>query len=98
MKEIFVVSYDLEVDESDEHYQRVFNAIKQCGHAVKIQKSVWILESAYSTQEVRNHVQRQLDAFDELFVGKITEYASNDMLSPNAIEMIALAWHPEKYK
>lgn len=92
MMNAFVIAYDLETDQSSEHYQRVADAIATCGTVIEIQYSVWILASRLTATEIRDAVANELDEADRLFVGKLTGYSSRRFPS-RASELLSSAWH-----
>lgn len=61
-----IITYDLGVP--GRNYQAVSDAIKSLGSSVRVQGSVWYVNSRYSTTDALSVVRRALDANDTLMV------------------------------
>ena len=61
----YIISYDL-VDEKN--YEKLYKAIKDCGHWAKITESTWAVVTDKSASEIRNRLAEVMDADDRLIV------------------------------
>jgi hypothetical protein len=61
-----IVSYDLNRPGQD--YQTLFSAIRSLGGAIKVQKSVWYVDTNYDEKQARDHLIRVMDRNDSLIV------------------------------
>lgn len=70
----FVVAYDLRRDQSDEHYDRVANAIRSCGVAIEAERSVWLLRSEATAKNIMPTIEAQLDRGDRILLAEIRRH------------------------
>lgn len=70
MKKIYLVSYDLSSDGAPD-YEGVGSALESCGEVNRFQKSVWLVASERTAQEIRDSVRQVLRTTDTLFVAAI---------------------------
>lgn len=75
---LFGVSYDLPKPGQD--YPSLTTALKNLG-AKKILQSHWVLRSASTAVELREHLKPFIDSNDRLFVDQISEWASHKTLA-----------------
>ncbi len=69
---LYLVAYDLLRDETEDHYERVIDALKCNGTAIEIQRSVWFLASRSEAVDIRHSIRLELDEGDKLFVTELT--------------------------
>lgn len=70
MKKIYLVSYDLSSDGTPD-YDGVGSALESCGVVNHFQRSVWLVSSEKSAQEIRDAVCPVLRPTDTVFVAAI---------------------------
>ncbi|MUV40611.1 hypothetical protein [Levilactobacillus brevis] len=67
MSKPYIISYDL--DEPGQKYEQVKKTIKSFGGSyIKIQKSVWLVRTSLSPDDMCNQLQHTMDKNDSLFV------------------------------
>jgi len=65
----YLVTYDLDgTDETSADYERLIAELKSYPECIKLQKSVWAIDSAFSAEEIREQLWEHMDADDRLFV------------------------------
>lgn len=65
------ISYDLiGTDESSEDYDRLIAKIKSLGPAMRVEYSLWVVETDVTPTEVRDALADYVDADDKLIVMK----------------------------
>jgi hypothetical protein len=70
--EKYLVTYDLiGTDATSEDYDDLIAAIKDYAHVVKVQYSVWLLQSYWSAEEVFKDLRGHMHAKDRLYVTPI---------------------------
>jgi len=85
------ISYDLNKEPDSSGYQTLFAAIKNLGNAVRIQKSVWFVNSQYSAEQATNYLKKYIDQNDYLIVIEAS-YAVWMKLEPNSGNIIKANW------
>jgi hypothetical protein len=73
----YLVTYDL--NEPTQNYDDLFDAIKAHRSYIHAMKSVWFIETSKKASEVRDDLSDYTSSNDELFVSKITAWASNNV-------------------
>lgn len=69
---VYIVTYDL--NKAGKNYDGLIEAIKSYGSYCKVQKSAWFIDTKKTTAEVRDHLSKQIDKDDELFVGDLRKH------------------------
>lgn len=65
----YLVTYDLVgSDETSEDYERLIDEIKSYSDYVKLQKSVWAIETSLSAAELFSYLEPFIDSNDRLLV------------------------------
>jgi hypothetical protein len=65
----YLITYDLVgTDETSEDYKRLIEEIKSYSDYVKLQKSVWAVESFLSAAEIFDYLEPFIDSDDRLLV------------------------------
>jgi hypothetical protein len=65
----YLVTYDLVgTDETSEDYRRLINRLGYFPNHIKLQKSVWAIESAFDTEKISTELMEYMDYDDRLFV------------------------------
>jgi hypothetical protein len=73
----YLVTYDLVgTDENSDDYRELISRIKRYPECIKIQKSVWAIESAFDASEIRDELGSHMDANDRLYVVPISSGAA----------------------
>jgi hypothetical protein len=73
----YLVTYDLVgTSETSQDYDRLIEAIKSYGTWGKVQKSVFLIKSSRSAQEVFSHLWQYMDADDRLLVIEVTGHSA----------------------
>lgn len=84
----FLVAYDLRDDWSDEHYERVGDAIKSCGVAAEAEKSVWLLRSRLTAKEILPVIEEELDNRDRILVIEVVHHWGHHKLMKGASDLL----------
>ncbi len=85
---VHIVAYDLRTpDDTSLNYEKVAVAIKGQGVSKWVQDSVWLVESAKASTDLRDDIQRtaEMDARDRIFVARLDGMWGVQNLSPDAI-------------
>lgn len=64
----YVITYDL--NKAGQNYEALEKAIKSYNAWAKIATTTFVIRSDNSSNGIRDHLKAQMDANDELFVGK----------------------------
>jgi hypothetical protein len=68
----YLITYDLVgTEETSEDYKRLIEEIKSYADHVKVQKSVWLVDTALSASEIFDYLKDYADSSDRLFVIRI---------------------------
>lgn len=70
----YIITYDL--NKVGQNYKNLEDAIKSYGTWAKITTTTYIISTSDTSAEIRNKLQKHIDANDELFVGKLTGEAA----------------------
>ncbi len=66
-----LISYDLVgTNETSADYERLIESIKAYGTYANVHRSVWVIRTNQTLKQVRDDLQRHMDANDRLFVIK----------------------------
>jgi hypothetical protein len=65
----YIISYDL--SQPGQNYEKVLKAIKSYGNWARLGGSAYIVISQASAVDVRDHISRELDSNDKIFVGVV---------------------------
>lgn len=65
-----IVSYDLYTP--GQNYDDLIRKIQQYTNRLHLQRSVWIIETTQSAEQVKNNLKSCLDRNDRLFVGGLS--------------------------
>jgi hypothetical protein len=86
----FWVSYDL--DKPGQDYKDLIDALQKLG-AKRIMFSDWLVNSNYTSEQLRNHLAQFMDGNDRILVAGLTGVAAwrNLMISPDAVKQILAA-------
>jgi hypothetical protein len=69
---VFVIAYDLRSpNDTPEDYERVIAEIRSAFTWCHLEKSVWLVESAYNASEIREIVKLAIHNGDRLFVARL---------------------------
>lgn len=85
---VHIVAYDLRTPhDTSLNYEKVVGAFKAQGVSKWVQDSVWLVESAKASTDLRDDIQRTagLDARDRIFVARLDGMWDAQNLSPDAI-------------
>jgi CRISPR-associated endonuclease Cas2 len=90
MMTTYVLTYDLNKDETSADYKRLIDELKRLG-GHRYQKSAWLLNLTNTAQEVHDHFRKLMDSNDSLWVSEFTrnyahsrsEAGTSDWLSRN---------------
>ena len=63
-------------DETSADYADLITEIETYSDYIKVQKSVYLVESSYSAKEIRDQLEEHVDANDRLLVIGITQTAA----------------------
>jgi hypothetical protein len=74
---LFLVTYDLM--KPGQSYQTLFDALAALG-AKRILLSTWVLKSASSAAQLRDHFRQYIDDNDRLFVCQISDWAGYNLM------------------
>lgn len=66
----YIITYDL--NRAGQNYESIEKAIKAYGTWVKIATTTFVVRSDNDSASIRDHLRQQIDANDELFVGKLS--------------------------
>lgn len=66
----YVITYDL--NKAGQNYEALEKAIKSYNAWAKIATTTFVIRSDNSSNGIRDHLKAQMDANDELFVGKLS--------------------------
>jgi hypothetical protein len=84
-----LVSYDL--DKPGKDYPRIINELERIG-AKRVLYSEWLLKSALSDEQLRNHLQKFVDGNDMLLVVTVSSAAWNSlMITDQAVKQLFAA-------
>ena len=61
----YLVTYDLR--QPEKNYSRLFNVLEKYDHE-RVLKSVWLVSSNESAEQIRNHLAQYIDGNDQLLV------------------------------
>lgn len=77
----YVLTYDLNKDETSSDYKRLIDELKRLG-GHRYQKSAWLLNLSMTSQQVHDHFKKLMDPNDSLWVSELTNlyYGSGLML------------------
>jgi len=70
---VYAITYDL--NRPGQKYELLYQAIKNLGTHWHFMQNTWLVCTALSAAEVRDHLARYVDSNDKLFVAKVTEAA-----------------------
>ena len=65
----YIITYDL--NRAGQNYEALEKAIKSYGTWAKIATTTFVIRSDNNSSGIRDHLKGQIDANDELFVGKL---------------------------
>jgi len=77
---ICLIAYDLREPRSPADYAKVIEAIKGFGPWMRVEQSVWIIESNQTHIQVRDYLSNFVRVQDALFVGHLGAAAWNSGL------------------
>lgn len=66
----YIITYDL--NKTGQNYESLEEAIKSYGTYAKIATTTFVICSNDNSSSIRDHLRKQIDTNDELFVGKLT--------------------------
>jgi hypothetical protein len=66
----YVITYDL--NKAGQNYEALEKAIKSYNAWAKIATTTFVIRSDNNSNGIRDHLKSQMDANDELFVGKLS--------------------------
>lgn len=69
----FLITYDL--NRPGQNYKKLFDAIESYGIYWHFMQNAWVIRSANSASQVRDHLKQYIDANDKLFVARLGETA-----------------------
>lgn len=70
MKVVYVVTYDL--NKSGQDYPSLYAEIKSIGNWCHAMQNLWFVETQKTSREIRQSLQKVLDANDNVFVCRVT--------------------------
>jgi len=73
----YLITYDL--NQPDQEYEDLYDAIKSYSSYIHAMDSVWFIDTSDSASDVRDDLKRYTSSNDELFISKITAWASNNV-------------------
>ena len=68
----YLISYDLRIPETSADYQKLIKYIKSFSSWAKPLKSVWFIKTYKSVSEVRDELNKEIDANDGVLVIDVT--------------------------
>ena len=90
MNNLFI-SYDLNTP--GQKYDNVAEAIKKLGNWAKVQKSLWYVKTAISSEEALRRVWAMMDSNDSLIVVDVTNKSAVwHNVAPEAAKQIQANW------
>lgn len=63
---VYLISYDLLKPEQD--YEGLISAIEELDSAIRIQKSVWLIDTNLDEKEIFRRLYRYIDSNDRIFI------------------------------
>lgn len=63
---VYLISYDLSKPEQD--YEGLISAIEELDSAIRIQKSVWLVDTNLDEKEIFRRLYRYIDSNDRIFI------------------------------
>lgn len=81
-----IIIYDLQAPGKD--YKSLIDRLKQYPKACRVCESSWIVETSWSTTQIREDLTGYMDSNDRIFVGSLTGEASwrNPLCSHDSIK------------
>ena len=73
---VYLVTYDLR--QPERHYSRLFNALEKYDHE-KALKSVWLVSSNETAEQIRNDLAQYIDSNDQLLVIAVGIWAGKNL-------------------
>jgi hypothetical protein len=69
---VYLVTYDL--NKAGKNYDGLIDAIKAYGAWCKSQKSAWFIDTPKTAAEIRDDLQKHIDADDDLYVVELVKH------------------------
>jgi hypothetical protein len=85
---IYIVAYDLKEPNTPGDYARIIEAIKGYGNWMRVEQSVWTIESYDSNIQIRDNLMQYVRQQDALLVGRLTNAAWTGGLSAERINWL----------
>jgi hypothetical protein len=85
---IYLVAYDLREPNSPADYAKIIDAIKAYATWMRVEQSVWLIESAQSYTQIRDNLMQYVRSDDTLLVGRLLNAAWSNTLSEDRISWL----------
>ena len=82
----YLISYDLIRPESLPEYIKLFNTIKTANFWAKPLQSVWFVKTTLSSAQIRDELQKVIDANDKIVVIEVTNNWASYGISQEVID------------